>query len=63
MDYSDHNGVSVVIDNADSEEGDSEQEENVHYTPRRKMFYYPYQSRFITPVSYTHLTLPTNREV
>ena len=42
MDCSDHNEVSVVIDNADSEEGDSEQEENVHYTPRRKIFYYPY---------------------
>ena len=37
MDYSDHNEVSVVIDNADSEEGDSEKEENVHYTPRRKI--------------------------
>ena len=33
MDCSDHNEVSVVIDNGDSEEGDSEQEENVHYTP------------------------------
>ena len=34
MDDSYHNEVlPVVIDNADSEEGDSEQEENVHYTP------------------------------
>ena len=38
MDDSYHNEVlPVVIDNADSEEGDSEKEENVHYTPRRKI--------------------------
>ena len=41
MDDRYHNKVSVIIDNADSEEGDSEQEENVHYTPRRKMVIIP----------------------
>ena len=57
MDCSDHNEVSVVIDNGDSEEGDSEQEENVHYTPRRKMFYYPYQNRFITQLYSINLSV------
>ena len=57
MDCSDHNEVSVVIDNGDSEEGDSEQEENVHYTPRRKMFYYPYQNRFIKQLYSINLSL------
>ena len=28
-----------------------------------EIFYYGYQGMFSTPVSYTHLTLPTNREV
>ena len=58
MDCSDHNEVSVVIDNGDSEEDDSEQaENNVHYTPRRKMFYHPYQNRFITQLYSINLSV------
>ena len=60
MDDSDHNEVSVVIvviDNANSKEGDSEHEENVHYTPKRKMFYYPYQNRFITQLYSINLSV------